>query len=94
MRTIYQMYKFVMTSERNLPNSSYCFSPCSKKCVNMFTIKFPQLTTVYIHAIRIKQSGKGVTITMRKISKQIIYNIITVCNDYDKTKCTNLSLIL
>ena len=72
MRTIYQMYKFVMTSERNLPNSSYCFSPCSKKCVNMLTIKFPQLTTVYIHAIRIKQGGKGVTITMRKISKQII----------------------
>ena len=32
----------------------------------MFTIKFPQLTTVYIHAIRIKQGGKGVTITMRK----------------------------
>ena len=60
MRTFYQMYKFVMTSERNLPNSSYCFSPCSKKCVNMFTIKFPQLTTVYIHAIRIKQGGKGV----------------------------------
>ena len=66
MRTIYHMYKFVMTSERNLPNSWYCFSPCSKKCVNMFTIKFPQLTTVYIHAIRIKPGGKSVTITIKK----------------------------
>ena len=53
-----------MTSGWNLPNSSYCFSPCSKECVYMFTIKFPQLTTVYIHAIRIKQGGKGVTITI------------------------------
>ena len=61
-----------MTSERNLPNYSCCFSPCSKKCINMFTIKFPQLTAVYIHAIRIKQGGKDVTITMRKIRKQNI----------------------
>ena len=53
-----------MTSERNFPNSSYCFSPCSKKLVNMFTIKFPQLTIVYIHAIRIEHGGKDVTITI------------------------------
>ena len=55
MQTIYQMYQFVMTSKRNLPNSSYCFSPCSKHCVNMFTIKFPQLTTVHFH---IRSIGK------------------------------------
>ena len=72
MRTINQMYKFVMTSKMNLPNSLYCFSPCSKKCVNMFTIKFLQLSTVYIQAIRIKQGGHSAIITMRKISKQII----------------------